>query len=957
MVARKGGAVDKSLASLKPDLASQWHHTRNGDKTPQDVTPGSHFNAWWACEVAEDHVWQTKVQNRALQGQGCPFCAGRRPSSTTNLLKWCLENGDFGNLLITQFDHKRNQISLTAVTPGSHTSLWWRCTDCSELFQATPNRRTSMRTICPFCAGRRVSRKTSLAALHPDLVQLWDHDRNADLSPRDLTPGSAKVVWWRCEKGQDHAWRNAVSAQTAKGGRGCPFCAGNRASSTYSLEQSHPEIAAQWHKTKNGELAASQVTPGSGRRVWWQCDNYPGHEWQMAVTARTAQGQGCPYCANRRVHDHNSLKDVAPEVAAYFDESRNGVSATDILATSSKRLWWRCLNGPDHQWLDSPRALIARKQACPFCPPRLMRLSITNSFASWCSVNGERGQRLLAEWDGFANKGLTPEAIIYMNQRRKVHWTCTIATDHRWASSLYERVVDGVDCPYCNRRKASSTNNLLTLYPELVALLHPTLNDGVDPSTISPTSHIKLWWKCPNGPDHIWEATLNSMKGHPRCGFCAGKKVSVTNSLANRFPDVAAEFDLALNVPETPETVTFGSGKKYWWRCAANQEHVWSAQVSSRTGALRTGCPSCVIAPRSRREIQLSHEIGGFFEIDQSDHRVRVGTRTFDCDIVLRNEGIIVEYDGSFWHQSKHEVDKSKTDELVSGGWKVLRVREQPLVAIGPLDISCSEYEPLADVAIKVLHQIQELSGIPIHGLDKYVTERRTRCDDAARAYIDELINSPDYLRQKRVQASWDRYFEELAAFVSQHGTADPSTIPGASRKLITWVRRQRQLYAERLLPENCILQLEALPGWGWSRMDFRWMRQFERLLDFRDSNGHLLRQVPDSVLRSWMVHQRVLYKRNQLDVEKTRLLEDVPGWTWNPGDDRWESGFQYLLEYIELNGTSCVPQKFRTDGFGLGTWVNKQRQRYRKGNLERARADRLSLLPGWTWSPNASEA
>jgi hypothetical protein len=105
------------------------------------------------------------------------------------------------------------------------------------------------------------------------------------------------------------------------------------------------------------------------------------------------------------------------------------------------------------------------------------------------------------------------------------------------------------------------------------------------------------------------------------------------------------------------------------------------------------------------------------------------------------------------------------------------------------------------------------------------------------------------------------------------------------------------------------------------------------------------------------MVHQRVLYKRNQLDVEKTRLLEDVPGWTWNPGDDRWESGFQYLLEYIELNGTSCVPQKFRTDGFGLGTWVNKQRQRYRKGNLERARADRLSLLPGWTWSPNASEA
>jgi hypothetical protein len=432
--------------------------------------------------------------------------------------------------------------------------------------------------------------------------------------------------------------------------------------------------------------------------------------------------------------------------------------------------------------------------------------------------------------------------------------------------------------------------------------------------------------------------------------------VSVTNSLANKFPDIAAEFDLALNVPETPETVTFGSSKKFWWRCKANQEHVWSATISSRTGALRTGCPNCVIAPRSRREIQLSHELGSFFAIDQSDHRVRVDTRTFDCDIVLRKERIIVEYDGSFWHEAKYEVDKSKTDELVSGGWNVLRVREQPLVAISPLDVSCTEYEPLVDVAIKFLHRIQELRGVPIQGLDKYTTERRTRCDEVARAYIDELINSPEYLRQKRVQDSWDRRFEELEVFVSQHGTADPATIPGASRKLITWVRRQRQLYVERLLPENCILQLEALPKWGWGLTDFRWMRHFERLLESRDSEGQLSRQISDPVLRSWMSHQRVLYKRNQLDVEKMKLLEGVAGWTWNPGEDRWEAAFQYLLEYIELNGTSCVPQKFSIDGFNLGAWVNKQRQRYRKGNLERVRADRLSLLPGWTWSPTNSQ-
>ena len=30
-----------SLARLKPILASQWHPTKNGDLTPEDVTPGS----------------------------------------------------------------------------------------------------------------------------------------------------------------------------------------------------------------------------------------------------------------------------------------------------------------------------------------------------------------------------------------------------------------------------------------------------------------------------------------------------------------------------------------------------------------------------------------------------------------------------------------------------------------------------------------------------------------------------------------------------------------------------------------------------------------------------------------------------------------------------------------------------------------------------------------------------
>ncbi|MFP5111404.1 zinc-ribbon domain-containing protein [Bacillaceae bacterium C204] len=32
-----------------------------------------------------------------------------------------------------------------------------------------------------------------------------------------------------------------------------------------------PEIAKQWHPTKNIGLNPSNISPGSGNRVWWLC--------------------------------------------------------------------------------------------------------------------------------------------------------------------------------------------------------------------------------------------------------------------------------------------------------------------------------------------------------------------------------------------------------------------------------------------------------------------------------------------------------------------------------------------------------------------------------------------------------------------------------------------------------------------------------------------------------------
>ena len=68
-----------------------------------------------------------------------------------------------------------------------------------------------------------------------------------------------------------------------------------------SLAETHPEVSKQWHPTNNGELTPSDVTSGSGKKIWWKCDKGDDHEWQYWVRDRT-KGDGCPICSGRKIY-------------------------------------------------------------------------------------------------------------------------------------------------------------------------------------------------------------------------------------------------------------------------------------------------------------------------------------------------------------------------------------------------------------------------------------------------------------------------------------------------------------------------------------------------------------------------------------------------------------------------------------------------------------------------------
>ncbi|QED46995.1 zinc-ribbon domain-containing protein [Cytobacillus dafuensis] len=53
-----------------------------------------------------------------------------------------------------------------------------------------------------------------------------------------------------------------------------------------------PNLIAEWHPTKNGDLKPSNFSYGSNKKIWWICAK--GHEWETSIKERSRESQ-CPF--------------------------------------------------------------------------------------------------------------------------------------------------------------------------------------------------------------------------------------------------------------------------------------------------------------------------------------------------------------------------------------------------------------------------------------------------------------------------------------------------------------------------------------------------------------------------------------------------------------------------------------------------------------------------------------
>ena len=546
--------------ALPPDILTEWHPTRNEGIDPSGLSPGSSKKVWWFCEAG--HEWRAAISKRALRGDRCAYCSGKRPSAETSLIAL---NPQLGS---EWHPTKNGDYTPADFLPNSGKKVWWQCEFGHEWYAQIKSRNKG--SGCPICSGRSASESNSFAALHPAILREWHPTKNGGLSPALLKPRSGKRIWWQCAEG--HEWQATLHNRI--GGTNCPYCSGRLVTAETSLSALAPQTAREWHPTKNGNLRPDEVALNYSKRVWWQCKK--GHEWQVSPNSRV-KGTGCPFC-NSVATSRLELR-IYTELKSLFKDVRH-------------------------------REKIKRRELDVFLPE--LNLGIEIDGAYW---HRDKDAKDLQKNHAFATAGVDVLRL------REGDSGLISADDIRFHTSekhlpIIKRLIavilrtkrdriKSVEAleKYLKKRtfiNSREYNMLMELLPspppgeslrdknpELSNQWHPTRNGAMTPSDFTSGSGEIVWWLCGHG--HEWKAQISSRNKDTGCPYCAGQRVSSDNCLQERNPRLAAEWHPTKNGKLTPADVTLGTARKVWWVCSAG--HEWTAANNDRNRG--NGCPTC----------------------------------------------------------------------------------------------------------------------------------------------------------------------------------------------------------------------------------------------------------------------------------------------------------------------------------------------------------------------------
>lgn len=233
--------------------------------------------------------------------------------------------------------------------------------------------------------------------------------------------------------------------------------------------------------------------------------------------------------------------------------------------------------------------------------------------------------------------------------------------------------------------------------------------------------------------------------------------------------------------------------------------------------------------------------------------------------------------------------------------------------------------------------------------LGGWVSKKRRDKAKLAKEKIKTLESLPHWTWSV-MDDQWSKGFEKLKKYIKENGhTRVPRNHKYFNFALGRWVQYYRSRGRNKIDPEKIKL-LDSLPEWTWNVYKDIWNEGFDYLKKYVSEYGDAL--VPTLFkygsykLGLWV--SRLRTRKDTLDLEKIKLLESLPFWSWNAIEAQWYEGFGNLKKYFVEKGNINIPFDFKYLGYNLGSWVRRQRKG--KHNLELKQIKLLESMPSWFW-------
>jgi hypothetical protein len=339
------------------------------------------------------------------------------------------------------------------------------------------------------------------------------------------------------------------------------------------LSEAFPEIAKEWDSSKNLDEEPEFYTSGSNQRVWWLCNK--GHSYQATIYDRTKQlkRRGCPYCSGKKLSSKNSAVELYSELFKEWHPTKNQFNKTDVSFGSRKKAWWKCKNGHEYEARINHRV---SGSGCPYCSrsTSIPEIRILTELTSIFPVNS----RFKIE---------KSEIDIYIPK-----YKVGIEFDGSfWHKDKYEKDLEK------NKKLEGKLNLFLRIRVMPLEKISDhdirVSNDEVTKELVNKICLSFINLLTPNDKKKVNSYIVqNSFLNEDlfRKYLSYFPSPFPENSLQEKFPDIAKEWNYTKNFPLTPTNYSFGAAKKVWWKCGVG--HEWESSINRRTNG-NLGCPIC----------------------------------------------------------------------------------------------------------------------------------------------------------------------------------------------------------------------------------------------------------------------------------------------------------------------------------------------------------------------------